>query len=301
MRNRFACSIVCFTVVLIAIVALSRVMIAQTPQSRQSSGQASGTAAATTAGASQGAKEIEGAGNQMPHYKYASPAGPAPRQNLNGEWGGPLSAAKVDPVPPMTVFGQARFAANRSNQKISVADSNDPLDTCDPLGFPRNALWESRGIAFATMPDKVVELFQYEKVWREIWTDGRALPKDIDNDAADSADSRYYGYAVGHWDGDYTFVVDTVGLDADTWLDNAGHPHSGDLRVNEQYTRVDQHTLEMTVTLTDPKVYTRPWMAGKTTFKWIPQQQFDEQLCIPSRMQDYTKLIAKPAAGPGNK
>jgi hypothetical protein len=209
--------------------------------------------------------------------------------------------AKIDPVPPMTAWGQEQFAAHKSNQKISVAESNDPLDTCDPLGFPRNALWESRGIAFAKMPDKIVEVFQYQRVWREIWTDGRALPKNIDNDAPDSTDSRYYGYSVGHWDGDYTFVVDTAGLDQDTWLDNAGHPHSGDLRVNERYTRMDQHTMEMTVTVNDPKVYTRPWMAGQTIYKWIPQQQFDEQLCIPSRMQDYTKLIARPAAGARSK
>jgi hypothetical protein len=297
MRNRLACSVVS----LAGILAWSQVTIAQSSQPRQSTGQPSVAASASTAGAGQGAKEIEGGGNQMPHYKYAGPPGPAPRQDLSGEWGGPLSAAKVDPPPPMTALGQAQFAANKSNQKISVAESNDPLDTCDPLGFPRNALWESRGIAFATMPDKVVELFQYQKVWREIWTDGRALPKNIDRDTPDSTDSRYYGYSTGHWDGDYTFVVDTVGLDDSTWLDNAGHPHSGDLRVNERYTRVDQHTLEMTVTLDDPKLYTRSWMAGKTTFKWIPQQQFDEQLCIPSRMQDYTKLIARPAAGPGSK
>jgi hypothetical protein len=285
----------------LAILAFSFAAIGQTSQPRQNGGRAAGAAAAATAGAGQGGKEIEGEGNQMPHYTYAGPPGPALRQDLIGEWGGPLSAAKVDPVPPMTAFGQAQFAAHKSNQKISVAESNDPLDTCDPLGFPRNALWESRGIAFAKMPDKVVEVFQYQRVWREIWTDGRDLPKNIDNEAPDSTDSRYYGYAVGHWDGDYTFVVDTGGLDQDTWLDNAGHPHSGDLRVNERYTRMDQHTMQMTVTLTDPKVYTRPWMAGQSIYKWIPQQQFDEQLCIPSRMQDYTKLIARPAVGLVNK
>ena len=294
MRNRLARSVV----TLIVLLALSAFAIAQTSQPRQNAAQPSATAPASTAGASQGAKEIEGSGNQMPHYKYAAPPGPAPRQELSGDWGGPLSVAKADPVPPMTAWGQQRFAENKSNQKINVADSNDPLDTCDPLGFPRNALWESRGIAFSKMPDKVVELFQYQKTWREIWTDGRALPKNIDNDAPDSADSRYYGYSVGHWDGDYTFVVDTAGLDDGTWLDNAGHPHSGDLHVNERYTRIDQHTLQMTVTLDDPKVYTHSWMAGQSIYKWIPQQQFDEQLCIPSRMEIYTNLIAKPASGP---
>jgi hypothetical protein len=298
MRNRL---VECSVAGLMAVLVLSPVAIAQTSQPRQTTGQQSATAPASTAGAGQGATEIEGKGGQMPHYKYPGPPGPAPKQDLSGEWGGPLSAAKVDPVPPMTAWGQQQFAAHKSNQKINVADSNDPLDTCDPLGFPRNALWESRGIAFAKMPDKVVELFQYEKIWREIWTDGRELPKNVGSDIPNSPDPRYYGYSVGRWDGDYTLVVDTVGLDEDTWLDNAGHPHSGDLHVNERYTRVDQHTLEMTVTLDDPKVFTHPWMAGETTFKWIPEQQFDEQLCIPSHMQDYFKLLANPAAGAGAK
>ncbi len=297
MKSRLACSIIGP----IAFVALSSISAAQTSQPQQSPARSAASAPSSGGSANQGANEIEGAGNQMPRYKYPGPPGPAPRQELSGEWGGPLSAPKIDPVPPLTAWGQAQFAAHKSNQRISVANSNDPLDTCDPLGFPRNALWESRGIAFAKMADKVVELFQYERVWREIWTDGRALPKNIDSDLPDSADSRYYGYSVGHWEGDYTFVVDTTGLDEDTWLDNAGHPHSNELRVNERYKRVDQHTLEMTVTLTDPKTYTQPWMAGQTTYKWIPQQQFDEQLCVPSHMQDYMKLIAKPAVGPTAK
>jgi len=296
MKNRLACS----AVGLVALFAASSIMIAQTSQPRRNGGQSSATGQSSIAPASPGG-EIEGTGNQMPRYKYPAAPGPAPKQDLSGEWGGPLSAPRIDPVPPLTAWGQAQFAAHKSNQRISVANSNDPLDTCDPLGFPRNALWESRGIAFAKMPDKVVELFQYQRVWREIWTDGRALPKNIDSDLPDSADSRYYGYSVGHWDGDYNFVVDTAGLDEDTWLDNAGHPHSSELRVNESYKRVDQHTMEMTVTLNDPKVYTKPWMAGQTTYKWIPQQQFDEQLCVPSHMQDYMKLIAKPSAGAAGK
>lgn len=282
----------------IAILALAPVAMAQTAPAAQGGGRQRGGAAAgaqAAPGAASNGKEIEGAGGQMPHYTYPAAPGPAPRQEVSGTWGGPLSTPKIDPVPPMTAWGKERFAANKSNQRINVASSNDPLNHCDPLGFPRNALWESRGIAFATMPGKIAELFQYQRTWREIFTDGRELPKDV---GGNGPDSRYYGYSVGHWDGDYTLVVDTVGLDDGTWLDNAGHPHSGDLRVNERYTRVDQHTLEMTVVLDDPKTYTAKWMAGKTTFKWIPQQEFDEQLCIPSQMEDYLKVLAGPAGAP---
>ncbi len=86
-------------------------------------------------------------------------------------------------------------------------------------------------------------------------------------------------------------------MDDTTWLDNEGHPHSADLRVTERYTRVDHDTLALTVTVDDPKIYTKPFVLGRTVFKWIPEQDFEEQLCIPSQSQLYTDLIAKPAAG----
>jgi len=144
----------------------------------------------------------------------------------------------------------------------------------------------------------MIVLSQYQRVWREIWMDGRDLPKNIDTRGG--ASSRWYGYSVGHWDGDYTFVVDTVGLDDRTWLDKAGHPHSVDMRVQERYTRVDQNTLQMTVTIDDPKMYTKPFeVLTNITFKWIPKQELDEQLCVPSEGIAYMNIIGKPSGGPG--
>ena len=129
--------------------------------------------------------------------------------------------------------------------QVPVALSNDPLKTCDPMGFPRDVTFEDRGIQFVQTPTAMWQMFQYQRIWREIWTDGRALPKNVGGKAAGSLDPRYYGFSVGHWDGDYTFVVDTVGTDPSTWLDNAGHPHSGDLHVMERYTRLDHNDLEV--------------------------------------------------------
>jgi hypothetical protein len=130
-----------------------------------------------------------------------------------------------------------QFKLHKTNGEYPVADSNDPIKGCDPLGFPRNMLFMTRGIVFTTMPGKMIEMSEYNRIWREIWTDGRELPKDVGGRSADAPDPRWYGYSVGHWEGDYTFVVNTVGSDPRTWLDNAGHPHSVDLRVEERYTR----------------------------------------------------------------
>ena len=227
--------------------------------------------------------------------------GAAPKRDLTGFWAG-LVAPKLNPVAPMTPWGQEQFRLHRNNAQFSVAESNDPVKGCDPPGFPRNMLFETRGIAFAQMPGHVIELFQYNRVWREIWTDGRPLPKDVGGNTANAPDPRWYGYSVGHWENDSTFVVDSVGSDERTWLDNVGHPHSNELRVEERYTRVDHNDLEVSITITDPKAYTTPFVITKANFKWIPQQEFEEQLCVPSEQAAYLKIIGDPAAhGTANK
>ena len=103
--------------------------------------------------------------------------------------------------------------------------------------FRGDVLWQIRGMQFIQAPNKMVQLFQYQRAWREIWTDGRELPKDAGGDDPGAPDPRYFGYSVGHWDGDYTFVVNSTGMDERTWIDHVGHPHSDQLRVEERYTR----------------------------------------------------------------
>ncbi len=226
---------------------------------------------------------------------------PAPKHDISGFWAGPIDSTAHN-VPPMTPLGEQRYKQNKPEPVFHLAGTNDPLKTCDPLGFPRNVLNETRGMGFFKAGDNLmVQLSQYERVWRDIWTDGRELPKNVDSKEGPA--SRYYGYSVGHWDGDYTFVVDTVGVDDRTWLDKAGHPHSVDMRVQERYTRVDHNTLHMSVTIDDPKIYTKPFEElTNVTFKWIPDQKLEEQLCVPSEGIAYMNIIGIPAGtGETNK
>ena len=242
-----------------------------------------------------------------------NPGGPAPIRDLSGAWAGPTdpiphSTAELPrnpAVPPMTPLGQKMFSLNKPEgpqaefgKQVPVALSNDPLKTCDPLGFPRDVTFEDRGIQFVQTPAALWQMFQYQRIWREIWTDGRALPKDVGGRSADSLDPRYYGYSVGHWNDDYTLVVDSVGTDDRTWLDNAGHPHSADLHVAERYTRIDHNDIEVSVTIDDPKMYTKPFEITKYNLKWIPEQQFEEQLCVPSEIIEYDRLVGALAGDP---
>jgi hypothetical protein len=129
-------------------------------------------------------------------------------------------------------------------------------------------------------------LYMFEKRYRVIWTDGRALPTN--------PDPRWYGYSVGRWEDDYTFVVETIGMDDRTWLDNSGDPHSTDLHVEERYRRVNQNTLELTVVITDPKVYTKPWtMRNRLRLRLMPPDtDLMEMIPSASEAQAYQRVIS---------
>ena len=99
-------------------------------------------------------------------------------------------------------------------------------------------------------PGVLVILFESYHSWRQIFTDGRALPE--------SREPAWFGYSAGKWEGN-TLVVDTVGLNEKTWLDDIGHPHSDALRIIERFRRPDFGHMVVQVTIDDPKAYTKPW------------------------------------------
>jgi hypothetical protein len=225
--------------------------------------------------------------------------GPAPVRDLTGTWAGPGEPALNNRVPPMTPEGQARLKLNIPDP--FSATSNDPWKTCDPFGMPRIVNNETKEVGFAAMPDRVIILENYSKVWREVWTDGRQLPKNIGHKGGSS--TMYFGYSIGHWEGDNTFVVDTVGMDDKTWVDRRGYPHSVDAHVIERYTRTDHNHMNFTETLDDPEYYTQPFMIAKASYKWIAGQDnlnakipfSAEDLCIPSQAIEYLRLVGAPA------
>src|SRR4051812_23419432 len=189
------------------------------------------------------------------------PDGPAPRRDLTGTWDtarGGIGARGARGTPaPLTPYGDALGKTHKSGdgiRMVDVTEINDPLSTLgDPSGYPRNLLFEFRQVQFLQTPDSVVVLHMWERRWRTIWTDGRQLPAN--------PDPRGDGYSVGHWEDDATFVVNSNGTDERTWLDNAGNPHSDQLKVEERWHRLSEKRLEVTVTIDDPKVYTKPWVA----------------------------------------
>ena len=239
----------------------------------------------------------------LPAQKFntMAPGGPAPRRDLTGVWDGNLAgiggsaseAEREKARAPFTPLGQEMYLRNRPGngpRTAPVSEINDPLSTMgDPSGFPRLVTFELRLLQIEHTSNQVLMLYMFEKRWRVVWTDGRQLPKD--------PDPRWYGYSVGRWEDDYTFVVETVGMDERTWLNNSGHPHSTSQRVEERYHRVNQNTLELTVIIDDPKVYTKPWIArNRLPLRLMPPgTDIMEMIPSASEAQAYKDVISSQA------
>jgi len=234
---------------------------------------------------------------------------PAPKRDISGVWDpspGPsegiqqfgAKAMPEDGKPehrlPYTPLGQQTLNSHKPSngiRSVMPADTNDPVVYCDPQGMPREDLYELRTTQILQTPSKVVLLYEFNRVWRVIWTDAREVPKD--------PEPRWYGYSTGKWVDDYTLMVETTGTDERTWIDRAGRPHSPKLRVEERFHRIDHDTLELTVTINDPMMYTKPWVAlDKFHFKLQPDN-FDvrEMICSPSEFSEYNKVLGIPASG----
>jgi hypothetical protein len=210
---------------------------------------------------------------------------------------------KPEVEPPYTPLGLKRLAAHKPTEgyrMVPPALTNDPTPICDPQGFPRIVLHNFRTSEIFQTENQVVILYEFNKKWRIIWTDGRELPKDAERpswSAQDSPESRWWGYSVGKWIDDDTFVAESNGFgDDDTWLDNAGLPHSDALQVEETFHRVDAVHLEMSIKITDPKIYTKSWLALDKLSLRLQPPNFDihEMECSPSETNEYNKAFSKP-------
>jgi len=259
--------------------------------------------------------------------KKGEKPGPAPRRSLSGIWEPAKSAAdgiaadgakampsdgKPEHELPYTPAGRKAFQANKPTfgiTQVPAALSNDPMPSCNPQGFPRIILHNYRTTQIVQSEDQVLILYEFNRKWRSIWTDGRELPKDPENPGWTTVEGvepppeepRWWGYSVGKWVDDYTFVDVSNGFHDGTWIDNAGRPHSDAMQVEETYHRVDADHLELSIKIIDPKFYTKPWVALDKLSLRLQSRHFDipEMECAPLETQKYDKFFSNPAARSG--
>jgi len=222
-------------------------------------------------------------------------------------------------VPALTPLGQKMFDANKPSygrnlgspeaaahpeealgrrRAVPPANGTDPYQYCNPEG-PSRALIYPDPVEFIQLPDRLYQHFEWTYALRTIWTDGRKVVDDPDQ-------PRWWGYSVGHWDGD-TFVVETTGVDERTWVDHFGYPHSVDMKLEERYQRIAYDVIQLNMTITDPKIYTAPWKSQTKKFRKIDNSTIKtidgwsgliEDICAPSdEVDQFDKRVRDPAGG----
>jgi hypothetical protein len=146
---------------------------------------------------------------------------------------------------PMTPWAK-EIRAQRKGEN----NKDNPDAHCLPLGLMQLHL-HPQPRKIIQLPKLIVILYEAQGGVRQIFMDGRPLPKD-------DPQPWWYGYSIGHWDGD-TLVVETVGFRDDVWLDVEGSPLTNTGKMTERFRRVNFGNMEIEVTVEDPKAYTKPW------------------------------------------
>ena len=171
---------------------------------------------------------------------------------------------------PMTPWAAAIYKVNSAKYHGDDPDTvlSDPVFSCYPPGVPRIYLF-GFPMQIVQVPGQVIMLFEYDHFVRRIYTDGR--PHDMNQGPL------WMGDSIGKWEGD-TLVADTVSFNDKSLIDRVGHPHSDALHVVERIRRVDSNSLEIALTVEDPKAFTKPW-STKLIFESKPDWKIMEQIC----------------------
>ena len=196
-----------------------------------------------------------------PNLSAPAPRSPDGRPDLFGVWEreGAGQVAITASIKPEDVILTPEGEALQRQRKGSYLCLPEPLPQ-RPAALPFK-IFAARGT--------VVILYEHDTTFRQIFIDGRQLPKD--------PNPTWSGYSVGKWDGD-TLVVDTTGFnDAESILPGR-HPHSDALHIIERFRRWDFGHLEIQFTIDDPKVYAKPW-SFKEEFHLTPDTELLEYVC----------------------
>jgi hypothetical protein len=199
-----------------------------------------------------------------PPPKGAAPRLPNGKPDLSGFWFPNFSdfvpADQGGPPPPDL---QAWAAAIRKQRKANEY-ADVPSAHCLPSGFVASA-----GAGKFVHTNSVLIVLTEGDLTRQIFLDGRTHPKDLN--------PTWLGHSVGRWEGD-TLVVDTVGMNDRTWLDQEGSPHTDQIHVIERYSRPDLGHLKLELTVEDSGALNKPWKTVHTAVL-NPKDDVQEFVC----------------------
>jgi hypothetical protein len=207
------------------------------------------------------------------------------KPDLSGIWnfrggGGQPGSTVVPPGPLASTFRNigaglkdglpfTPWAADLKKRRDADNAKDNPDAHCLPLGLTQLHMHPQPRKIIQT-PEVVVILYEAQGGVRQIFTDGRPLPKN-------DPQPWWYGYSAGKWEGD-TLVVETTGFRDDVWLDVNGSPLTESGKMTERFHRVNYGNLEIEVTIEDPKAYTKPFTV-KMYQSIMPDTELIEFVC----------------------
>jgi len=187
---------------------------------------------------------------------------------------GDVFANFKEPLPLQPWAAQLKAARKEQNSK------DNPDAHCLPMGLIQFHMHPQPRKLVQT-PDVLVTLYEGNAGIRQIFTDGRSLPPS-------DAQPWWYGYSVGHWEGD-TLVVETRGFRDDLWIDTWGSPMSDVAKMTERIRRPNFGTLEIDLTIDDPKNYTGPFTV-KLAQDLEPDTELVDEFCAEGE-NSYQRMI----------
>jgi hypothetical protein len=170
------------------------------------------------------------------------------------------------------------WAAKLFQERHAALSIDDPHVRCLPDNTPRH--WTLPHLTKAVhTPKLLVLLYEVNAMYRQIFIDGRPFPEDMN--------PTWNGYSVGHWEGD-TLVVETRGFHDDLWIDTWGSPMTDAAKMTEKFRRKDFGTMEIEVTIDDPKAYTKPFTVTLSE-SLEPDTELIDEFCAEGE-KDYERL-----------
>jgi hypothetical protein len=205
---------------------------------------------------------------------HEPPAGPAPhlqngKPDMSGVWEHPYAGDMTKDAPNQKGMAELPFTdLGRKEWESYDAANGDYTGACLPFGLMRS-INSPHPMQIVQNNDYIAFLFEQNTWFHSVPTDGR--PHNNDQEPT------WHGDSVGRWEGD-TLIIDSVNFNGKTRLDTIGHPHSTALHVIETLQRTDAGHIAYTITIDDPKYYTRPWKNTRT-FTLRPDWQIMEYSC----------------------
>jgi hypothetical protein len=231
-----------------------------------------------------------GIGALLPVTGSPSPIGQDPAHHYisNDESGvtGQQPTQRISDISNPNLKQWAKDLMKKDNDEVLAGKfAFTARSSCKPAGVPGFDVLLGGALFILQSPAEVTMIFS-----------GNAEVRHIRLNASHSPNSKtsWYGESVGHYEGD-TLVVDTIGFNDKTFLDNYRTPHTDKLHVTERWRLIEEgKKLEILMTIDDPDTFYQPFQALRQYNR--VNRAFSEDICSENNINPFGVDYGTPRA-----